>query len=198
MNVPGKIALTVLLFILFSCENANHKTETKNETKISAPQATAAETSEQRIPQFVVSFPPIKEPTQKTEVVDTLAGNVLVTQWFKQGSDENGPFIYFVLHYQLPPNISEQLKNNPASYKTALESELNRSNARLGGSECVYTDVEQGSFMGMESICRVFDGEGFVKSRIFLVGNNFFIVGAGGKNIQPGPVDKFISSFILK
>lgn len=198
MNFIRKITAFALLLTMVSCMNEQQKTETKTEVKAETKQENVSETTEQYIPQFAVNFPLIKAETQKTEVVDTAAGNVLVTQWFKQDTDENGPFIYFVLHYQLPPSIKTQLKNDPSSYNTALESEIIRSNVRLGGSDCNFSEVEQKSFKGMESTCKIFDGEGFVKSRIYLVGNNMFIVGAGGKHIKQEPVDSFINSFTLK
>jgi hypothetical protein len=194
----GKISVAAFLILLVSCVNEQQKTVAKKEVKIETKTESFQETPKQYIPQFEINFPLIEANIQKTEVVDSVAGNVLVTQWFKEGTDDNGPFIYYVLHYKLPPTVKTQLKNDPNSYNEVLQSELMRSNVRLNGSECTFSEVEQKSFKGLESTCKAFKGDGIVKSRIYLVGNNLFIVGAGGKNIKQETVDSFINSFKLK
>ena len=198
MNLPWKIAVTIFLLGMVSCANEKPKTETKDAVKTETRQEKIQEKTEQYIPEFLINFPLVQAETKKTEVVDTAAGNVVVTQWFKQGTDNNGPFIYYVLHYQLPPAVKSQLKNDPTSLNSVLQSEIMRSNVRLDGLDCNFSEVEQNNYKGIESTCKVFNGEGIVKSRIYLVGNDMFIVGAGGKNIKFEPVDSFINSFKLK
>ncbi|MBT7041333.1 MAG: hypothetical protein HN921_15985 [Bacteroidetes bacterium] len=50
----------------------------------------------------------------------------------------------------------------------------------------------------MESVCKVFSGEGVIKSRVYKINDNIFMISAGGKNIDLNSVNDFLDSFYLK
>ena len=198
MNLRGITFGIVSLLIMISCVNEQPKKDVKEKTNTESRTEKARATTEQYVPQFEVNFPLIKASTQKTETIDSAAGNVLVTKWFKQGNDENGPFIYFVTHNVLPESEKEQLKKEPASLNNILQRSLRASGTKLGGSGFDFQNIDYNTYNGMESTCQIFNGEGIVKTRIYLIGDNLFMVGAGGKNINLESVDSFINSFKLK
>lgn len=198
MNLRGITFGIVSLLIMISCANEQPKKDVKEKTNSETRPEKAPATTEQYIPQFEVNFPLIKASTQKTETIDSAAGNVLVTKWFKQGNDDNGPFIYFVSHNKLPESEKVELKKNPASLNKILQDALKASGVKLGGSGFDFQNIDYNTYNGMESTCQIFNGEGIVKTRVYLIGDDLFMVGAGGKNINIESVDTFINSFKLK
>lgn len=47
-----------------------------------------------------------------------------------------------------------------------------------------FTEIQYREFKGMESTCKVFNGDGIIKGSICNANNDLFIIGAGGQKIN--------------
>mgnify|MGYP006878262834 CR=1 FL=1 len=84
-------------------------------------------------------------------------------------------------------------------YKLYLfEAMLTSSAVKLGGTDFEFSNIEYENYKGMESICKVFNGDGIIKSRVYKIDNDLFMISAGGQKIDLEMVDKFLNSFGLK
>ncbi|MCL2131847.1 MAG: hypothetical protein FWH36_05280 [Lentimicrobiaceae bacterium] len=183
MNMNLKAGIFLLSLIILACTSEQTgKTTTKG--------------NNQSFPDFTVEFPETEYKVEKTEQYDKSLG-VLVTNWVLQGATENRPFMFFVAHNIVPEKLKSTLEN-PISFEIALKAMLTGSATKLGGTDFSYTKITYKNYKGIESICSVFDGNGLIKSRIYLIENNLFMVSAGGKDINIETVDKFLNSFEVK
>jgi len=155
------------------------------------------EENKDSIPEYTIDFPETGFKVEKT-AERIPPENILVTNWILQGKNENGPFMYFVATNKFPNQLKELIKQEPKSLYAAFQSMLTSSAAKLGGTDFEFKEIEYENFKGMESICKVFDGDGIIKSRVYKVNNDLFMISAGGKNISIESVDKFLNSFKLK
>jgi len=189
-NKIGQLGLIAFVILIVSCSNGNTKSET--ETK------KTTQTVEHLIPEFDITFPETEFKVEKTENRDPSLGNILITNWTLQGKDENGPFMYFVAHNEFPKKLKDLEKTEPNSLEVAFQAMLTSSAVKLGGTDFEFTNIEFDDFKGMESICKVFNGDGIIKSRVYKINNDLFMISAGGQKINIETVDKFLNSFDLK
>ena len=190
MNKIGKLGLITYLLLVISCSNGQTKSETVNKN--------STETVEHVIPEFDINFPETDFKVEKTENRDQSLGNILITNWILQGKDENGPFMYFVAHNEFPKKLKDLEEIDPNSLEDAFKAMLTSSAIKLGGTDFEYTNIEYDDFKGMESICTVFNGDGIIKSRVYKIDNELFVISAGGQNINIETVDMFLNSFGIK
>jgi len=190
MNKIGQLGLIVFGILIVSCSNGQTKSETETKKK--------TETIEHLIPEFNIKFPETEFKVEKTENRDPNLGNILITNWILQGKDENGPFMYFVAHNEFPKKLKDLEKTEPNSLEVAFQAMLTSSAVKLGGTDFEFTVIEYDGYKGMESICKVFNGDGIIKSRVYKINNDLFMVSAGGQKIDIEMVDKFLNSFGLK
>jgi hypothetical protein len=190
MNKLGKFGLIAFVLLIVSYSNGQTKSETETQK--------TTEMIDHVIPEFDIQFPETNFKVEKTESRTSSFGNILVTNWILQGKDENGPFMYFVSHNEYPQVLKDAEKIVPNSLEVAFQSMLTSSAVKLGGTDFEYTNIEYKGFKGMESICKVFNGEGIIKSRIYKINNDLFMISAGGRKINIETVDKFLNSFGLK
>ncbi len=155
-------------------------------------------TLEHVIPEFKISFPETTFNVEKTERRNPNLGNILITNWILQGKDKNGPFVYFVTHNKYPTPLKEAEKTDPKTLEVAFQAILTSSATKLGGTDFEFTNIEYNGFKGMESTCKVFNGDGIIKSRIYKIDNDLFMISAGGRKIDIKSVDDFLNSFRLK
>ena len=181
--------IAIVAFI-FSCSNGQSKSKAET-IKIT-------EATENPIPAFDIKFPETDFKIEKTENRDPKLGNILITNWILQGKDENGPFMYFVSHNEYPKKLKESEASDPKSLEAGFQAMLTSSALKLGGTEFEFTNIHYKDFKGMESICKVFNGDGMIKSRVYKIDNELFMISAGGKKISIDPVDNFLNSFGLK
>jgi len=186
----GKLGLIAYLLLIISCSNGQTKSETKNE-KLN-------KTVEHVIPEFDINFPDTEFKVEKTESRDPSLGNILITNLTLQGKDENGPFMYFVAYNEFPKKLKDIEETEPYSLDVAFQAMLTSSAVKLGGTDFEFTKIEYEGFKGMESICKVFNGDGFIKSRVYKINNELFMISAGGQKISTESVDNFLNSFELK
>ena len=150
------------------------------------------------IPEFEIEFPKTDYKVEKTESRNSELGNILVTNWTLQGKDKNGPFMYFVATNKFPQELKNMEEEDPNSLNVAFQAMLTSSAIKLGGTDFEFTEIKYEDFKGMESICKVFNGDGIIKSRVYKLDNDLFIISAGGLKISIESVDKFLNSFGLK
>jgi hypothetical protein len=150
------------------------------------------------IPEFDINFPETDFKVEKTESRDQSLGNILITNWVLQEKDENGPFMYFVAHNEFPKKLKDLEETEPNSLEVAFQAMLTSSAVKLGGTDFEFTNIEYDDFKGKESICKVFNGDGIIKSRVYKINNDLFMISAGGQKINIETVDKFLNSFGLK
>ena len=190
MNKIGQLGLIVFVILIISCSNGQKKSQT--ETK------KTTETIEHVIPEFEINFPETEFKVEKTENRDPSLGNILITNWILQGKDENGPFMYFVAHNEFPKKLKDLEKTESNSLEVAFQAMLTSSAVKLGGTDFEFVNIEYDDYKGMESICKVFNGDGIIKSRVYKINNDLFMISAGGQKIDIETVDKFLNSFGLK
>ena len=190
MNKIGQLGLIVFVILIISCSNGQTKSQT--ETK------KTTETIEHVIPEFEINFPETEFKVEKTENRDPSLGNILITNWILQGKDENGPFMYFVAHNEFPKKLKDLEKTESNSLEVAFQAMLTSSAVKLGGTDFEFVNIEYDDYKGMESICKVFNGDGIIKSRVYKINNDLFMISAGGQKIDIETVDKFLNSFGLK
>lgn len=189
MGNIGKVILAASILILFSCSNGPENKQ-KNEDSM-------AKKVEQAIPKFKIDFPETKFKVEKTETRDANFDNLLITNWILEGEDENGPFLYFVAQNEFPEKLKVLEKADPNSLNIALKTMLEGQATKLGGTGFEFTEIKYAGYPGMESICNVFNGNGILKSRVYKIDNNLFMMSAGGLKISVDSVDKFLNSFEL-
>ena len=190
MNKIGQLGLIVFVILIISCSNGQTKSQT--ETK------KTTETIEHVIPEFEINFPETEFKVEKTENRDPNLGNILITNWILQGKDENGPFMYFVAHNEFPKKLKDLEKTESNSLEVAFQAMLTSSAVKLGGTDFEFVNIEYDDYKGMESICKVFNGDGIIKSRVYKINNDLFMISAGGQKIDIETVDNFLNSFGLK
>lgn len=193
-----QLSLIAIVLLMMSCSNGQKKE--KSETKaVSQPKLEIKETAQvvaQAIPEFDIIFPETVFNVEKTEELDL--DGILITNWTLQGRDENGPFMYFVGHNKIAGKLEQALKSEPKNLKIAFQAMLKSSAVRLGGTDFKFTNIEYDGYEGMESKCKVFEGNGTIKSRVYRINDNLFMVSAGGQRIDIAEVDMFLNSFELK
>lgn len=175
--------LLILGLLLTSCSN---------DEKI--PNAETAE-HEQDIPEFEVVFPKTRFEVKESE--SNSMDMPTVTNWLLEGKDENGPFMYFVAHNKLSKDLENLIKGE-TERDLALQGMLTGSAEKLGGHDFEFTKTNYKGHPGMASKCKVFDGDGMIKSVVYLIDQNFFVISGGGKQINEVTLDKFLASFKLK
>lgn len=190
INKIGLSGLIAFVILIVSCSNGQIKSETGSKK--------ATETIEHMIPEFDIKFPDSEFKVEKTEKRDPSLANILITDWILQGKDENGPFMYFVAHNKIPQKLKDLVLIEPNSLEIAFQAMLTSSAVKLGGTDFEFTQIAYDEFKGMESTCKVFNGDGIIKSRVYKINNDIFMISAGGQNINIETVDKFLSSFGLK
>lgn len=190
MNKIGIMGLIVCLLLIISCSNGQTKSGTRNGSDTIIV--------EHVIPEFDIKFPATDYKVEKTESRDPGLGNILITNWILQGKDENGPFMYFVAHNEFPKILKDLEETDPNSIEIAFQAMLTSSAVKLGGTDFEFTEIKYEGFNGMESICKVFNGEGIIKSRVYKINNDLFVISAGGLKISLESVNNFLNSFGLK
>jgi hypothetical protein len=182
------------LIIISAC--ANNQVNTEKEKNQATEETKKSERS--KIPGFDIEFPESDyKVTETTKVVEE-AENTLVTNWILQGKDENGPFFYYVAHNELTSLLKNKIENNPVARNMAFEAALKGSADKLGATDYSFKEIQIGDYPGMESVCKVFNGEGTLKSRIYMIDSSFMMVSAGGRMIDTTAVNEFLNSFRLK
>ena len=177
---------------LSSCSNVQEQTENK---KIEV-EATDVESNE--IPVHSIQFPKVELDNYGVQKkVSTPPGSPTVTQWLLEGKDESGPFMYFVAHNKIPTVLDTLIQSQSDQLNIALQGLLTGSAEKLGGFDFVYTETEYGGHPGMNSKCKVFNGEGIIKSVVYVIDKDIFVISGGGKGIYEEKLDTFLSSFEL-
>lgn len=190
MNKIGQLGLIAFMILIVSCSNGQTKSETATKK--------TTETIEHVMPEFDIKFPETEFKVEKTDNRDPSLGNILITNWILQGKDENGPFMYFVAHNEFPKKLKELEETEPNSLNVAFQAMLTSSAVKLGGTDFEFANIEYEGYKGMESICKVFSGDGIIKSRVYKINNDLFMISAGGQKINIESVDNFLNSFGLK
>lgn len=147
------------------------------------------------IPEFEINFPKTKYVIKKN--VSNNPNMPKVTNWILEGKDKNGPFMYCVAHNTLSKKI-ENLINIPNQLDIALKAMLTSSAENLGGFDFEYNKTDYHGYPGMASECKVFEGNGHIKSVVYVIDKNIFFISGGGKNINIDTLNTFLASFELK
>lgn len=176
-------------FILTSClnsqENENPSVENKTDSIVKFKQ----------IPEFEISFPETEfEVTKKV----TNSPNIpTITNWILEGKDENGPFLYFVAHNKLPKDLENLILRDTLQREIAFRAMLTGSAEKLGGFDFQYLKTDYKGNPGMISTCKVFKGQGIIKSIVYLIDKDIFVISGGGKGINSETLNAFLASFEL-
>jgi len=189
MKIKASLLIISILVFIFSCSSGKN-----NDGKA----ARNIDTVEHNIPEFEVDYPETQYGVEKTETINRNLGGILITNWILQGAENNDPFMYFVSHNVVPKNLDKLIKDDPNQLRIAFQALLTSSAAKLGGTDFKFAEIYYSDYSGMESICKVFNGEGLIKSRVYLIEDNIFMISAGGRNIDVESVNRFLNSFKLK
>ena len=181
------LIFSISFIILFSCKNSAGNQD----------ESILQETMNSTTPEFVVDFPQKENTVEKTETKDRSLGGIIVTNYILKGQTNGNPYMYFVAHNHLPKKLQGLVATDP-QLKIAFKAMLTGSAEKLGGFDFKFTDIDYEGQPGMESICKVFHGQGVIKSRVYRIDNNIFMISAGGKFIDIESVDSFLNSFRLK
>jgi hypothetical protein len=185
MNSKIKIGLFTGIIILIACSSGQNKNVASDKV------------INQIVPDYNIDFPKTDSKVEKTADFDNSIG-VTITNWILQGEDQNGPFMFFVAHNVVPEKLKSTIEKEPKSLEVAFQAMLTSSATKLGGTDFSFSPIKYEKYEGMESLCKVFDGDGIIKSRVYMIENNIFMISAGGKKINIETVDKFLNSFGLK
>lgn len=190
MCILRTLYLTLLFGIfLSSCSNSQENKIVENNSSVDTLNV------KNEIPKFEVVFPKTKYQVKKK--VSNAVNAATSTNWLLEGEDENGPFMYFVAHDKLPKEI-ENLKGDPNLLNISLQAMLTGSAEKLGGFDFEYSKKDYHGHTGMASKCKVFEGEGMIKSIVYLIDKDIFIISGGGKKINEDSLNVFLASFELK
>jgi hypothetical protein len=187
-----KIFLIFIYFglLLSSCSNAQEnstpKTDKSEKSKVELNQ----------IPEFEIDFPKAEIEVQK--MVSNPKNMSTVTNWILEGKDKIGPFMYFVAHNKIPKDLEQLILNDPTQLETALQAMLTSSAEKLGGYDFEFDKTAYKGHFGMASKCKVFNGDGMIKSVVYLIDKDIFMISGGGKNIDEDSLNTFLTSFELK
>lgn len=151
-----------------------------------------------KAPEFYIEFPKTNFVVKQSEFIDKSQEGVLITNSILQGANNGKPFMYFVSHNEVPQKIDQLIGQDSNSLNTFFQAALTSSAAKLGGTDFEFTEIMFAGNPGMESVCSVFNGDGFIKSKIYKIENFVFMISGGGKDVEPKSVDDFINSFELK
>lgn len=191
--IMNKTYITVILGIcLISCSNGQENLDSEK-VEIETPVEGSNE-----IPEHSVEFPKIESdsfPVKKK--VSTPQEMPQVTQWLLEGKDENGPFMYFIAHNKIPTALDTEIQKDTNQVNTALKGMLMGSAEKLGGFDFEFKATKYNGHSGMYSKCKVFNGAGMIKSLVYLIDENIFVISGGGKGINEEKIDTFLSSFKL-
>lgn len=181
----------ILLLILFlsSCSTGQENQPTENKPTVDTVKV------QNQIPEFDIVFPKTGYTVQKK--VTNAPGEPTVTNWLLEGKDANGPFMYFVAHNKMPKEL-KGLISQPDQLDVALQGMLTGSASKLGGFDFGYNKTSYQEHAGMTSTCKVFEGEGMIKSVVYVIGDDLFFISGGGKNIDEDQLNAFLGSFKLK
>jgi hypothetical protein len=158
---------------------------------------TSVQIINQKIPDFNIDFPKTEYKVEKTENFDNSLG-IKITNRILQGADQNGPFMFFVAHNVVPEKLKITIEKEPKSLDVAFQAMLTSSATKLGGTDFTFVKIKYENYEGMESLCKVFDGDGIIKSRVYMINDNIFMISTGGQKINIATVDNFLNSFGLK
>lgn len=183
MRSIGLIVITSI--IIFGCAN-------EPQNQIEEPKVEVEE-----IPEFNISFPETSFEVKKS-VVKSSVSKADVTNWILKGKDKNGPFMYFIAHNKIPDYLDSLIRIDPFNLEIAFKAMLTASAEKLGGYDFIFTEKKYGKYDGMESECKVFEGKGIIKSYVYFIKDDVFMISAGGENISRDSVDMFLNSFAIK
>ena len=192
MKYTMKAIYLTLLFglLLSSCSNGQENSNTRNDNN------TDSTIVRNEVPEFEINFP--KTEFEVKEKVSNPVNMPIVTNWLLEGKDENGPFMYFVAHNKIPKDLENLLHNDPTQLDIALQAMLTSSAEKLGGYDFAYKATDYKGKSGMTSKCKVFNGDGMIKSVVYVIDKDIFVISGGGKKINEDTLNTFLASFELK
>lgn len=191
MNIIWK---TLLLLVIVACSGGKPKTESVKNEKSENKEVQL----NPQIPEFDINFPESEYKVTKTAKNVEPVGGAIVTNWILQGKDDNGPFMYYVAHNELSDLLKAKIENNPVALNMSFEAALKGSADKLGATDYTFKEIKLDNYPGMEAVCKVFNKEGILKSRIYKIDDSFMMISAGGLNIDTVAVNTFLNSFQLK
>ena len=174
--------------MLSSCSNGQEEVKSKSGNKVSDSLIIGNE-----IPKFDINFPTTDYKVNK-QVTNSQEG-LTVTNWLLEGEDENGPYMYFVAHNKSTNYLDDLITQDPDLLNTSLQAMLYGSAEKLGGFDFKYNTINYNGHPGMSSKCKVFNGKGIIKSKVYVINKDVFVVSGGGRGINEDELDAFLNSF---
>lgn len=191
MNLITKSCIVVLLSTLISCSNEQAASDPQLTNQTDTAKSISAE-------RFEISFPVTRFNVETVLSKDSAAGNVQIKNWILRGAENNNPFIYFVSQNEIPQRLKTEIEKDSNALYAAFQAGQTRSATPLGGKDFTFKKHYYKSHPGLESTCKVFDGAGIIKSRMYNINDTLYMISAGGRAISADSVDKFLNSFRIK
>ncbi|MDR1755348.1 MAG: hypothetical protein LBR65_00065 [Culturomica sp.] len=151
-------------------------------------------------PGFRVTFPDTGCEIQKKEKeVDVpVLGKTAATSWIMYRQEAATPFLYLVSFTRFPEMLANYLDMDPKSLNTLLRTCLEASASNFGGTDFTFKEFSHNGYEGLEATCKISNGGGDLKGRVFKSGSLIYVICGGGAPIDLAETDKFLASFRLE
>jgi len=143
--------------------------------------------------EFEVKMP--TEPAVQKQEQPTPAGKMMMTMYIS--TDNDTATVYMVASCEFPPALKPMLKDNPGVIYDGLFSGMLQASQ---GKETAKRDVKMGAHSGREMEATVFNGEGRMIGRAFIINEKVYmllIMSPKAKDLKEDK-DKLFNSFKVK
>ena len=191
MKILLKSVLLISLVTLFACSNKQGNKSQENMTN------QVTEQSEQK---FGIESSEVKFKMVNLEKIIQTGG--IMTHWILDRTSEKEPFMFYVAQNPFPEKLKEVIAVDPKELDGFFMGMLSSTAIDLGGTDLSFHKIKYDKYDGMESssTSKMFgDYDGIIiKNRVFLIGENTFLILACGDKSKMNIIDEFISSFVFK
>lgn len=149
------------------------------------------------VPEFSIHFPKKNYSVRTRNFVDEKRNGVVISSWTLAGTTDDNPFNYLLEFNEVPDELHASIYKDSSTLNSTFRRLLTQTAKEMKGKDFTFRPIQLQGHVGMEATCSVFNGDGRIKSRVFNVEKDFFILSGGGKHIDTNSVNRFLNSFEL-